>query len=494
MNSLSDTQREVMELCDRLLDGTTFEPAHRDRLEALVIGDASARRTYLEYMQIQSALGEARFREGSLADIVNMPVGAGPLGRLERPSPSARIRRLATRGMALAAALAILAAGWGMGRWQSDSSGTGLSQSPPVARLIESKGARWDSGSLPTQVGAALAPGRLRLVAGLATLEFAKGARLTLEGPADLELLSDQRCYLHSGALVAHVPPPAVGFVVETAHARLVDHGTDFGISAGPDGKAEVQVFDGEVELQHHRSGQNVNLTTREAASVSGEYLARVNQNGAYVEAQRPDARRSKAEKSNVVTLTTSTGRGQAAYVWSPDTKTNFSDTLLLLKNSSQVACRRKAWLGFDLSSLQGREVASAALTLTFEPTGMGYASLLPDCEFSVYGVTDDTLDAWTEEGVNWENAPANAPHAAGVDPAKAVKLGSFTIPQGEMGGAYSVRGPELARFLSDDRNLYATLVVVRETRETVGGGLVHGFAGNNHPTLKPPTLRLVLE
>lgn len=62
------------------------------------------------------------------------------------------------------------------------------------------------------------------------------------------------------------------------------------------------------------------------------------------------------------------------------------------------------------------------------------------------------------------------------------------------MAGAFSIRGEALARFLTNDKNLYATLVVVRDTPESVGGGLVHGFAGNNHPTLKPPTLRLVLD
>jgi hypothetical protein len=39
--------------------------------------------------------------------------------------------------------------------------------------------------------------------------------------------------------------------------------------------------------------------------------------------------------------------------------------------------------------------------------------------------------------------------------------------------------------------------MIVRETSETVlkglASGLVHGFAGNYHPTAPPPTLRLNL-
>ncbi|HSJ02731.1 MAG: DNRLRE domain-containing protein [Verrucomicrobium sp.] len=487
MTPPQNPKNEVLELCDRLLNGgDEFRPEDRDRLEALVIGDPSARRTYVEYLQLHSALGEIRFKEGSLAEVVNMPL----------TGPSARPLKTTAwwgRGLAAAAAVTILAAGWGMGRWQGQGA-AGKASGPSLAKLVDVKGARWDGGSLPTEVGALLSSGRLRLAAGLATLEFNKGARLTLEGPADLELITQDKCFLHSGALTAHVPPPAVGFIVETTHARLVDHGTDFGISAGADGEAQVQVFEGEVELEHHRSGERVNLHTRQAASVSEEELTRSGQAGGYLESERPDTRRNKPEKADVVSLTTASGRGQAGYVWSPDTKTHFSDSLLLLKHTAQTACRRKAWLGFDLSSLQGREITSASLTLTFEPTGWGYASLLPDCVFAVYGMTDDTLDAWTEEDLNWDNAPANDPASAGVLPGRAVKLGTFVIPQGEAAGAYSIRGPELAQFLTQDRNLYATLVVVRETPETVGGGLVHGFAGNHHPTLKPPTLRLVLD
>jgi hypothetical protein len=37
------------------------------------------------------------------------------------------------------------------------------------------------------------------------------------------------------------------------------------------------------------------------------------------------------------------------------------------------------------------------------------------------------------------------------------------------------------------------TFLVVRRTPETRRGGLVHGFAGNHHPTSAPPTLRIAL-
>jgi len=59
--------------------------------------------------------------------------------------------------------------------------------------------------------------------------------------------------------------------------------------------------------------------------------------------------------------------------------------------------------------------------------------------------------------------------------------------------GAFSIEGEALAEFLNRDANRRVTLVIVRETLQTMNNAAVHGFAGNRHPTLAPPTLRLTL-
>jgi hypothetical protein len=228
---------------------------------------------------------------------------------------------------------------------------------------------------------------------------------------------------------------------------------------------------------------------------VSQEQLSGLSTVEDAAETELPRARRTVQPLSgNTVTITSADGRGKAAYAFSPETKEHFSDTLLLLKHTPiKAACRRKAWLAFDLAAVQGREIAEAALTLTFEPTGWGFASHLPDAVFTVYGVTDNGLDYWEENNLNWDNAPANDVVGGNVLPDKAVKLGTFTMPQGVLDGAFTLKTPELAEFLQGDANRLATLVIVRETVETKSGSVVHGFAGNRHPTLRPPTLRMVV-
>ncbi len=473
MNSQPDPHAELLELCDRLLDGE-LSATDRARLESLVLNDPEQRRCYVEYLHLHAALRQNATRLGDV-----------PLAELLRtlPDESRIVRPRFHWALKLAAALA-LGAGvtWGAFAFRASEA--------PLATLVEVKNARWESSSLPTEPGSKLGRGRLRLVDGLARVIFRSGAEVSLEGPAELELVNGNACFLHSGALVAHVPKPAQGFVVGTAHAQLIDHGTDFGISADATGRAQVQVLQGEVELRHDRSGETLQLATRQSASITPERLDSRNKDE--TEPDRHAFARTEA-RASTITLTTSTGGGDAAYVVSPNSTTHFSDTLLLLKNSPDTKYRRKAFLRFDLANLGAQRIADATLTLNFEATGFGYATLTGESTFAVYGVIDDGQDAWSAATLTWENAPAFSPEAGTVDLASAKKLGTFALPAGVVSGSYSIEGPALAEFLRTDANRRTTLIVVRETCEARLNSAVHGFAGNHHPTLAPPTLRLTL-
>ena len=126
-----------------------------------------------------------------------------------------------------------------------------------------------------------------------------------------------------------------------------------------------------------------------------------------------------------------------------------------------------------------------------FTPTGLGFASEVPDATFTVYGLTDETLDDWDEATIRWANAPANRPGGASPDPDRVVKLGSFEMVQGVLTGTRSISGPVLAEFLNRDTNGLATFILVRDTRGSGRSDLVHGLANKHHPTLPPPTLKL---
>ncbi|MGV3755083.1 MAG: DNRLRE domain-containing protein [Verrucomicrobiota bacterium] len=492
---------ELHELCERLVEGQ-LTPEESARLEALVRESGAARRYVAEHLQLHAGLhwesgriGQQTLPEQLAASLAGLEAGTD--GKVT-PLPSPWASR--TGWLALAASIAVLATGIGLGisfAKRDKPVASAIVAPPVVATLTQTRGCRWESSALPTLEGARLPAGRLSLTDGLATLRFESGATITLEAPAVLEIVNKDLCILHRGMLTARVPKEAIGFTVETANAKVIDHGTEFGISAGPNGEAHVQVFEGEVEVRHRQSGENLRLTTGENAVLDTKEVT--GRNSGMAEADRATRANSATNQpSGTVTLTTASGRGRTAYVFSQGTENHHSDSLMLVKNTHTPGYRRKAYFSFDLESLKGKQVDNAALALTFEPSGYGFASRLPTCVFTVYGLKDGPQDEWSEHELIWDNAPANLPGGNEIDTRQAVPLGTFTIEPEESSGLRVISSPALADFLNKDSNGQVTLMVVRETSETVlkglASGLVHGFAGNYHPTAPPPTLRVNLQ
>jgi hypothetical protein len=117
-----------------------------------------------------------------------------------------------------------------------------------VALLSMAVDVEWNGKSFSQ--GEALPKGLLDIRKGTLRLDFYSGVRVVLEGPARLELLSADLARLDEGKLTAKVPPPAQGFTVMNGNLRVVDRGTQFGMSVNGTENCTVHVFDGEVELQ----------------------------------------------------------------------------------------------------------------------------------------------------------------------------------------------------------------------------------------------------
>jgi len=472
-------------LCDLAIEDRLTDD-QRLRLERLALESPQCLRRYVEHANQHAHLAWSAADPSMLASGKHVHANPEPTPepKAEPQGPTRFPRRLAWWGVALAAAAALVLA-------VRTSVPDLLTPRPqPVATLTAGKALRWEGSTVPTEVGARLAPGRLRLADGLAKIVFDHGAEVTLEAPADLELISADRCVLHSGRLVAKVPPPAIGFLVITPTAELHDLGTEFGVSVS-DSRSDVQVFDGIVDVRHPGSGRTERLTTGRSVRFGESAIDDFDPN-----AERPDGPDGAArEGQRVLHISTAAGRGKDGYVIPVATPVHRSDVLLLVKNSISAGSKflRKAYVGFDLSPLAGLRVLDAQMSFTFSPTGMGFASEVPDAVFAVHGLIDESLEVWDEKSLNWENAPANRPGGDALDPAKTVKLGTFTIVQGELRGTRGIGGPALAEFLNRNTNASATFILVRETKGSGRNDLVHGFAGRRHPTLPPPTLKLTV-
>ena len=144
-------------------------------------------------------------------------------------------------GVLATAVSLLLGLNWPYASSQRDEASTGL------ATLSYASQARWESGE--RALGEWLGIGRLNLEVGLARLDFSNGATVTLQGPAEFEILSANKTILKSGILTASMPESAIGFEVLTPAIDVVDLGTAFGVSVGADGETDVCVFEGKVEV-----------------------------------------------------------------------------------------------------------------------------------------------------------------------------------------------------------------------------------------------------
>ncbi len=121
---------------------------------------------------------------------------------------------------------------------------------------------------MSTMPGARLSHGRLVLVFGIARLEFPL-VDVTLEGPADVELVSEDCCRVRSGRNFAEVHAGGEGFVVATPTATLTDRGTLFGVNVSPAGASDIKVIQGLVDARHLATGKVVSVTTNSALRLS---------------------------------------------------------------------------------------------------------------------------------------------------------------------------------------------------------------------------------
>jgi ferric-dicitrate binding protein FerR (iron transport regulator) len=222
----------LRDLIEGYLNGTLDETRLGD-LEGRLRADPEARRYFVRYARLHTDLHrELRARQASerVLDVIGLPT----------PGPD----RLRWRGPALAAIAAGLLAAVALGWWGVRGISGSRAEST-VAWLVNAQNCTWAGGDPPGELRVGTA---VHIDRGLAELHFRCGARIVLEGPANLELVSDTSARLVTGRLTARVPPEASGFEILSPQGRVIDLGTEFGVSVGDGGTTEVVVFEGKVE------------------------------------------------------------------------------------------------------------------------------------------------------------------------------------------------------------------------------------------------------
>lgn len=242
-------------------------------LHELLRNDAAARDEYLLRLELHSRLASEPDLFASARVDVSTLAGLEPLrsqnARLSRQS-RARAASLVWK-IGLAACLLLLV---GVATWRSRTMRAveqNLPTSKAVAMLNRTVDAQWHQSDSMPRLNAPLEPGRLRLKAGLAQVVFYSGVRIVIEGPAELQLISESEAVCRTGRMVLEVPAQARGFCVRTPHVTLTDLGNSVGVDV-KEGRTELHTFHGTLKLRVGTGATEQTLPERKGALIRSDH------------------------------------------------------------------------------------------------------------------------------------------------------------------------------------------------------------------------------
>lgn len=355
-----------LELFGHLCDGT-ITPELQEELEALLISDADARQSYIEYVDVHLAMVEkGKMLSASSTEkshrIPGIASGVEYLsGETNQSSPSRIFPAISVATYAWFSLFGLLlAAGIGLGAatlfWPTSvtksvavtetvanqpldaghlSSKTGMNAaaSDPlfVAQVVRvTPDVVWgDHSAKPDFLLRARRGDRVSIVSGFVELEYYCGAKLILHGPCSYVLTGKKSGRLEKGQITGDVE--GGDFFIMTPTARVIDLGTEFGVAVSESDLTDVCVFDGEVRVVSDYSGVKAGQDAV-ALSLTQGMTARIQRDGKidqdpFVDVKQftrkfPGTISSKVNQLSLVDVfsAASKGRFRLAGVIAPDT------------------------------------------------------------------------------------------------------------------------------------------------------------------------------
>ncbi len=260
------TDSEILELHD-LFDGlveNNLSIKDKERLQKLLEDSDEARKHYIRFMDMSTSI--AHYAEEVVGGDSEDEVILFPLKE--------KMEKFLTPILAFAAAIAVgvyISLNFTSTDFLTENDeisaesegldfGDSVTNDFTLAVMTKSVGVKWSNETwFRPSLGSTLEPSVLQIDEGLVQLEFLKGSTVILEGPVNFELINSNEGSLSSGKLRATVPEVARGFTINLPKGKLIDLGTEFGLSVHNGGSAEIYVYRGNVLYAgENESGEEV--------------------------------------------------------------------------------------------------------------------------------------------------------------------------------------------------------------------------------------------
>jgi hypothetical protein len=378
--SLQPPDEPLWSLVEALVEGTADE-VQRNELDRRLRADAAARRFYVEYLDLHAQL---QWRTRGRSD--------GTAQSKNQTKPATRQLVIASLGAlaSLATAAAVFIALFMPRQLPEESQTPELPTKPAgaVAVVIESGPAVWEPTSSRPKVGSYLLPGRLKLKSGVVEVALERGGKIVLEGPADLDVSSADRGFLHQGKLAAKVTDRSAPLILNLP-GGVANIDGECGLLFDAQGRPELHVFNGEARA---------NLSDTRGVTLPGGRL--IEHAAAAIDSQQHLLADVPLNFVAFASLRPSVWISDAAVRDGGHADENFGAAPQLVVKNSIPGYSWETFLRFDLSGVKGpiRDATVRLVPIKVGQTMENAAAVVP------------SGDIWSEQLITWDTKPPSGP------------------------------------------------------------------------------------